>query len=409
MIVPDPNFRINPARSIYVSGLIDQSLLDRLTPQIVALSAVSREPITVFIDSQGGSVASAEAILRMLQATDQDSSPVCHLITVVTGEASSAAADLLSSGDYAIAYPESSILFHGVRRSLSNPVTVEVASFLSESLKLSNDRYAMTLAKKSETRFMFRYFLLRSEFAAYRTKINKPHFTDLECFLDLVKEKTSYRAAKIIDLAWKRYVRYNALLSHVFNTRQRAKKRNPFASGDSQAEMESAMLNAIIGFELKANKKDPEWNFRDRGLVRVNDDFFLLQEYLTSAFSDQFKDLCQRWERFVLNKADHDELKQLPEDQRLERKLAKLRPAFQPAWSFLVAMCHALQEGENELLAIDAFWLGLIDEALGQTGLPLRRYFAEFQPEPEPEPLPAPGEGGKGNVPELELPEPPKA
>jgi hypothetical protein len=142
-------------------------------------------------------------------------------VTVVTGRAASAAADLLSSGDYAIAYPETNILFHGVRTSLNNPVTVELASFLSENLKLSNDRYAMILAKKSEVRFMFRYFVLRSDFAGYRTKINNPHLTDLECFLGMVKEKTSYRAEKIIKLAWQRYERYNALLDHVFNPKRK--------------------------------------------------------------------------------------------------------------------------------------------------------------------------------------------
>jgi ATP-dependent protease ClpP protease subunit len=401
LLVPDSNFRPNHLRSIYVLGLIDQTLLDRLTPQIVALCAQSREPITVYIDSQGGSVASGESILKLLQSTDQDGSSACNLITVVTGRAASAAADLLSSGDYAIAYPESIILYHGVRTSLSNPVTVELASFLTESLKLSNDRYAMTLAKKSEVRFMFRFFVLRSDFAGYRAKVNDSNLNDLQCFLGMVKEKSSHRAAKIINLAWQRYERYNALLDHVFNIApSKSKKKNPFSSGGSVAEMEAAMLRAIIEFELKNNKADDAWTFRDRGLVRVNDDFFLLQEYLASAFSDQFKQLCERWSKFVLNAADLAELEQLPENERTEKRLAKLRPVFQPAWSFLVALCHALQEGENELTAEDAFWLGLIDEVLGQTGLPIRRYFAEYQPDPEPDVLPAPA---------AQLPEPDEA
>jgi hypothetical protein len=76
-------------------------------------------------------------------------------------------------------------------------------------------------------------------------------------------------------------------------------------------------------------------------------------------------------------------LDKLPESERTEKKLDKLRPHFQPAWSFLVALCHALQEGENELSALDAFWLGLLDEVLGEPDLPLRRYFVEHHPEPE--------------------------
>ena len=403
MIVPDLNFRPNHARAVYVSGVIDQALLDRLTPKIITLCAESRDPITVYIDSPGGNAAIGESILRLLQATDQDASRPCHLVTVVTGRAASAAADLLSSGDYAIAYAESNILFHGVRTSLSNPVTVELASYLSETLKLSNDRYATTLARKSELRFMFRFFALRSSFAGHRNKVNKPHLTDLECFLGLVKEKTSYRAAKLVELAWKRYERYNALLNHVFNVAARSSKKNPFASEVPVTQMERVTLRAIIEFELKNNKDDPTWTFRDRGLVRVNDDFFLLQEYLASAFSDQFRQLCERWSNFVLTAAEITELEQLPEAERNEKRLTKLRPHFQPAWSFLVALCHALQEGENELSALDAFWLGLIDEVLGQANLPLTRYFAEYHPDPEPEALPSPTIG------ELLVPEPSEA
>ena len=150
MIVPDPNFRPNPSRAIFVLGVIDQPLVERLTPQIITLCRQDREPITAYIDSRGGSVASAESILRLLQSTDQDGASACRLITVVTGHAASAAADLLSSGDYAIAHPESTILYHGVRTSLNDPLTMEIASVITESLKISNDRYAMTLARKSE-------------------------------------------------------------------------------------------------------------------------------------------------------------------------------------------------------------------------------------------------------------------
>ena len=198
MIVPDPNFRPDPSRAIYVLGLIDQSLVERLTPAIVTFCDTNRESITVYIDSRGGSVASAETILRLLQSTDQDGAPACRIVTVVTGHAASAAADLLSSGDYAIAHSESTILYHGVRTSLNDPLTMEIASVLTETLKLSNDRYAMTLARKSEIRFMFRFFALRPQFAEYRTKVAKPEYTDIQCFLGMVEEKLSHKAEEIV-------------------------------------------------------------------------------------------------------------------------------------------------------------------------------------------------------------------
>ena len=199
-------------------------------------------------------------------------------------------------------------MYHGVRTSLNDPVTVELASFLTESLKLSNDRYAMTLAKKSERRFMFRFFLLRSDFTGYRGRVNKPNLTDLECFLGLVKEKVSQTAAQILDVAWRRYELYNELLDHVVKIAIKGRKKSVLGPKVSAPQMESLMLRAIIQFELKKNKSDLTWTFRDRGLVTVNDDFFLLQEYFASAFSDQFRQLCERWSRFVLSPEEIAEL-----------------------------------------------------------------------------------------------------
>jgi hypothetical protein len=58
------------------------------------------------------------------------------------------------------------------------------------------------------------------------------------------------------------------------------------------------VLKSIISFENKANKNNPNWSFEKGGLGRINDDFFLLREYLASAYSEQFKRLCDRWGGF---------------------------------------------------------------------------------------------------------------
>ncbi len=104
----DPDYRPNPERCIYLSGEINQEKLDRLTPEILRLSSTSHAPITLYIDSPGGSTYSANILYRLLKARDQDSES-SKLITVCTGVAASAAADLLSSGDYALAYPHARI------------------------------------------------------------------------------------------------------------------------------------------------------------------------------------------------------------------------------------------------------------------------------------------------------------
>jgi hypothetical protein len=150
------------------------------------LQAKNRAPITVYIDSRGGNVVSSEFLLQLLNATNQDRDSPCRVITVCTNRASSAAADLLSAGDYAIAYPESTIFYHGVRQAVPDPVTAEFGSVLVESLKISNDQSAMALVRKTEWRFMFRFVMTKSQFPNIRTDLAKPTMTDLDCFLHVI-------------------------------------------------------------------------------------------------------------------------------------------------------------------------------------------------------------------------------
>jgi Clp protease len=102
VLISDQDFRPNPSRAVFVTGNIDQNLIDRLTPRIVSLQNQSRDPISVYIDSRGGIVASADLLLSLLTASNQDSAPPCRVITVVTSRASSAAATCLRWGNFAL-------------------------------------------------------------------------------------------------------------------------------------------------------------------------------------------------------------------------------------------------------------------------------------------------------------------
>jgi ATP-dependent protease ClpP protease subunit len=95
---------IDYERSVFVQGVLDDTLFSNLTPRIIALRKKSEKPITVFIDSPGGSLGAEEAIRGLLHTPDQ-MGRTCWVNTVVTGRAFSAAAVLLTSGDYIIAYP----------------------------------------------------------------------------------------------------------------------------------------------------------------------------------------------------------------------------------------------------------------------------------------------------------------
>ena len=371
MITPNKLYRPDPKRAVYINGTIGPELVCSLTPRIVLLQSANRDPLTVYIDSRGGNISNAQALWKLLNASTLDYQTPCHIITVATTRAASAAADLLSSGDYSIVYPHTTILYHGSRTYGELPLTVELTSALSYVLRVTNDTYAMSLIQKMEARLMFRFLFSKIEFEEVRKKVTEP-LTDADCFLAVISEKLSDGAKKLFEIARKRKGRYDALLAAA----KKAKKYKNIAKN------EASRIKAIIDFELSSNKKDKRWTFKDDGLNRLNDDFFILTEHLASSENDRIGKFCSQWGIFAITPKEKAEIDGAPEAEREERLIKKVRPTLEPMWSFFVALCHALQEGENELTATDAYWLGLVDEVLGEKGLPCMRIFAEYTPDP---------------------------
>jgi hypothetical protein len=357
-----------------VQGEINQEMVYRLTPEIVRLLHQSREPITIYIDSPGGSPYSMEELLRLLGMSNQDNNESCHLITVATALAASAAADLLSSGRYALAYPGSMIWFHGLRKQEEKPLTAEVSSSLAQQLRIRNSYYAMQLAKRIALRFMFRFVLCKGEFKQIREENSGKSLSELDCFTTMLSEKLSTTALEVLKKAQARHKRYDDLVSHVT-----AKTKN--FNAKSVVKIEAELIKAITDFECKTHKRDAEWSFLEQGIYDLTDDFLLLHEYVVNAHSDDFQSWCNAWYQYILSKPEVDEIHQLPEADRAEKIAEVAYPKLRPIWSFFIALCHALQQGENSLTATDAYWLGLIDEVIGAKDLKAVRMISEFQPD----------------------------
>jgi ATP-dependent protease ClpP protease subunit len=320
-----------------------------------------------------------ETLLRTLKLTDQDSSGPCHIITAVTQRAASAAADLLSSGDYAIAYPHSAILYHGMRTQESNPLTVESTSVLARILRRSNDRYALELARKIDDRFSFRFLFARNNFDEVRTKHPNQQLSDLQCFIEFIDGKLSKEARKVWQRAKERHGRYKELFTTV------VKRVKGEIAKMSVAQAEAAAIKAIVEFEVKANKGDPDWSFRGGGLERLTDDFLLFHEYLTGFASGRLQEWSADWGKFIVAPEIAKEIDAIADEKERSKKLNEtVGPLLEPLTSFFAAFCHALQEGENELTATDAYWLGLVDEVVGEDDLLCLRHMEEDKPDPVP-------------------------
>jgi ATP-dependent protease ClpP protease subunit len=379
LIKPNPNYRADPSRSIFVQGEINQSLVDRVTPQIVSLHGQSRDPITVYIDSPGGSTAHQQVISRLLRASDQNLSEPCKIVTVVTGRAASAASDLLCSGDYAIAYQGSSIFFHGTSRSDQGPMTIAAATQMTKFLRFVNDSYALAVADNAVTRFGFRYVSQQDSFADFKSETGSTQLPDLDCFLGLISKHLSPPAKKLVADAKNRNSRYITLIDYVS---QRAKRSKRFTEPKREAETESAILKAIIDFELSRNKK-ASWTFKRRGMDQIHADFLLVNEYLNIYDSDHLGKLCNEFGRFLETDEESEALNRIEvEEDRYKQRTELVKAKARPIWLFFVALCYSLQEDDNDLRATDAFWLGLIDEVMGDHNLFPSRLVKEYVKNP---------------------------
>src|ERR1700733_15132651 len=87
--LPDAAYTPNPDRSLRVDDRLDEALLKRLRPDIIALVTSNREPITLFLDSPGGFRHVSEALLNILRWTTGKGQDPCRIITVAAPKAES--------------------------------------------------------------------------------------------------------------------------------------------------------------------------------------------------------------------------------------------------------------------------------------------------------------------------------
>ena len=67
-VVPDPiGVKLFKSRTILISGEINQILAERVMAQLLALAAESPDPITIYLNSQGGHVEAGDTIHDMIR------------------------------------------------------------------------------------------------------------------------------------------------------------------------------------------------------------------------------------------------------------------------------------------------------------------------------------------------------
>jgi hypothetical protein len=357
---PDPNFRPNPERSIYISGKIDDTQVNRLAPQIIKLRHASSDPITVYINSNGGVTASADIIWGLLKSKDVDgNSP--RIITVAVGNAKSAAADLLTMGDYAYACQHASILFHGSRIGAPENLTTEDCYFLGDSIGATNEAIALKLANASVQRLVIQYAWLKNDFDKLRAESKTPNAPDIDCFAKSLQLKThSDWARKAVSESIKKCIRNDELSQFVFS------KIKP-TEGESAAAYDCKIFKMILNYELKENNRK-NWKLDESGVSSVVDDYLLLRDYHLGGHTNKLSSMVKRFWRSFLNPEEIKlyEQQQTKPKEELDGWLFDIAsPRIRPFWYLVVSMWRVLQTEDYAIGANDAYRLGAVDEIYG--------------------------------------------
>lgn len=125
-------------RIIMLTGEIDDTLSEIVCSELIFLNAKDQElPISIYIDSPGGSVTAGMAIYDVMKAIE------APIKTIGLGLYASMAAFLLSSGDkgYRYAYPNAEIMIHqpiGQTQGQVSDLEIMTKRFISLKNKLNS-------------------------------------------------------------------------------------------------------------------------------------------------------------------------------------------------------------------------------------------------------------------------------
>jgi len=389
-------------RCIHVDARIDDTLIKKLLPQILTLRQESNLPITVAINSLGGSIAAAETLLGLITGPHQDKS-TCKAITVSVHHAYSAAATLLASGDYSVALPNSDILFHDVRYGGMEDVTPTVARVAAAQLQEANDELALKLANRIFRRLVWNYIDIRKNFENIREAYSKKHEkyaqiigtcgkgavtanVDIASFATALFAKLSKSSEHFIDKTMDRLYRWGIMtkLSEAAPNYRAKGMRTPglldgsrhlfgmmrkaiaYKDGDAVWEKITPDLKIFLTLLIENTAKEKLVRQADFSsmLEAATEDYKLINSINDQAhFRTATRQLLRHKHIFFSDEA----LKKLESgDEKLrETALKEAMPTAKLFWHFCVLLCTELFNGEHLLSPEDAQLLGLVDEVGG--------------------------------------------
>jgi hypothetical protein len=218
----------------------------------------------------------------------------------------------------------------------------------------------------------------RKEYEDFAKKNGKEHSlkSELECFAYSLNKRLSRESAHLIKSAFHRHERLVEIEEHIFATPLGVDRDAPLA------KKEGILLERLLQYELD-HKDLKKWSLSEGGIEDLTLDFNSFSDYLFGPHTDSLDDHLDTFGSFFLSSDQITEYMTVTkEDAEKGREWLREHagPLLGPMWYFVVSLCRLLQSDENPLNATDAYWLGMVDEVIGER-LPSIRLIAE-NPDP---------------------------
>jgi ATP-dependent protease ClpP protease subunit len=421
-------FQLDWNRAIHIDTTIDDTLLRTLTPTILKLKQESTDPITIGIDSPGGSIPAMQSLLGLLRAPDQDGNRT-KIYTVSTNRAYSAAASLLAFGDYSVAFPHSKILYHDVRYSAIEEVTASKALRASRELERGNVEFSLTLANQVRQRLIWVYLDLSRDFAKARKSYADFAAKRDADFADALPSDGN-RAVDIVGFALTLFSKLSSPVGnetaisalHLLNSWTQIDKierrlsanregdgettdlvrgindlvseiRGMDSGGQDSAESpeptqvdglsESARKDITLLFEVIARRlaTDKNLSISEDGLDSIMEDFAFIKDVNSDQHVRAITRLMIDYDLIFFGPSIAAELKNATDDTERGKILDPVYPQARMLWFYIVSLCRCLCRGEHLLTPYDAQLLGLVDEVLGGGPVESQREWRKSHPD----------------------------
>jgi hypothetical protein len=384
----------------------------KLAPTILKLRQENTEPITIGINSPGGSLDSLDILLGLLTGPNQNGKRA-KIITVATNSAYSAAANFLAFGDYSIALKHAKILYHDVRYSGIRDVTPAKALMAAKSLKDANDTFSLRLANKIVGRLVWIYMDLSPKFEETNKKFPRTHKKyevtlnsyaptieggfnfDMASFATCIFAKLSRENDALIDNVMKRLSRWivlTKLAEGIPSYRAKGARKSGLLDGvmilhkllegaeddfnSSEGDLK-LLLTLLIG-EM-ADKNSPNRPFQE-DLEEATRNFALMQSMNDQKHRKAALRLMLQNSVLFRGEVSKEDFDKKTKEEK-EAIFIKAMPSAQLFWLFCALLCRELFEGEHILKPNDAQLLGLVDEVAGGGEVESPREFSARQDE----------------------------